>query len=230
MTTVATIITDAMYAAQIIGQDQTPSSGDSQLMLRILQRMLDSWSNENQLIYADTTESFTMTAGVSAYSTTLLTDGRPVSINAMTVTLNDIYYPVDMIDVLTWNAITYKLTQSIPNQCYYDPTFPNGTFNFYPTPYAAFTCYVDARYPLSGTLTLATDLVLPEGYEAAIVANLAIKAWPSFKTGNPSPLMMQEARDTRAVIKRTNYVPLEMETPFGNSSGDISNSLSLIHI
>jgi hypothetical protein len=223
MTTVATIITDAMYAAQIIGQDQTPSSGDSQLMLRILQRMLDSWSTETQLIYADTTESFTMTAGVSAYSTSLLTSGRPVSINAMTVKLDDIYYPVDMIDILKWNAIPYKLAQSIPNQCFYEASFPNGTFNFYPVPYAAFTCYVDARYPLASALTLATNLALPEGYEAAIIAGLAIRAWPSFKKGAPSPQMLAEAKETRAVIKRNNYAPLEMVTPFGDNDGDISN-------
>lgn len=224
MTTVATLVQDAAFAAQVLGQDQTLSSGDAQLILRRLNRMLDSWSNESQMIYVNDTMSFLMTPGVNAYSTALLPSGRPVSIDAMTVVLSNIYYPVDMIDLLRWNAITYKITQAVPNQCYYNASMPDGTMFFYPTPYAAFTCNVDCKYPLSAPLLLATDLVLPHGYEAAIVAGLAVDIWGSFKNGDPSPSMMKQMIDTRAVLKRTNYQPLEMETPFTKDTGDISNA------
>lgn len=225
MTTVATLVNDAAFSAQVLGQDQTLTSGDAQLILRRLNRMLDSWSNEKQLIYSNTTQTFLMTPSVSQYSTSLFANGRPIAINSMTVSLSNIDYPVDMIDILKWNQISYKLAESIPNQCYYDATFPNGTMNFYPKPYAAFTCTVDCQYPLSLTpLLLATDLVLPPGYEAAIVAGLAVDIWPSFKAGNPSQAMMKEMVDTRAVLKRNNFQPLEMDTPFGQQNGDISNS------
>ncbi len=224
MTAVSVLVQDAMFAAQVIGQDQTASSADTQLVLRRLQRMLDSWSNERQMIFANTTQTFTMTAGTASYSTSLLSTGRPITIQSMVVSLSNIDYPVNMIDQQMWNSIPYKIAQAIPNQCFYDPTFPNGTMNFYPIPYAAFTCSVDCQEPLNtGTLTLATNLTLPEGYEAAIVAGLAVDIWGSFKSGMPSQQMQEEKTQTRAILKRTNYMPLEMETPFSNN-GDISNS------
>jgi hypothetical protein len=226
MTAVSVLVQDAMYAAQVLGQDQTPTSGDSQLVLRRLNRMLDSWSNEKQMIYANQTETFTMTANVGSYSTSLLTNGRPVAINGMKVTLSSLDYPVEFIDQLKWNAITYKDAPSIPRWCYYEPGYPNGTMNFYPEPYAAFVCSVDCQRVLSAPLLMATDLALPPGYEAAIVAGLAVDIWPSFKGKQPIPNDLKEdRRQTRSVLKRTNYTPMEMDTPFDNDrAGDISNS------
>lgn len=224
MTTVATLVNDAAYAAQVLGQDQTISSGDAQLILRRLNRMLDSWSNEKLMIYVNDTQSFTMTPDVNAYSTALLSGGRPVAINSMTVLLNSIYYSVDMIDILKWNDISYKITQAIPNQCYYNASFPDGMMYFYPTPYAAFTCNVDCQNVLSSPLLLSTNLTLPPGYEAAIVAGLAYDIWSSFKSGDPTPAMRDDMIRTRAVLKRNNFVPLEMDTPFAQDTGDISNA------
>lgn len=225
MTTVATLVNDAAFDAQVVGQDQVLSSGDSQLLLRKLNRMLDSWSNENQMIYSNTVQTFLMTPSVAQYTTALLPLGRPVSINSMTVTLNNIDYPVSMIDLHKWNEITYKLTESVPNQCYYNANIPNGEFNFYPRPYAQFLCTVYANYQLAQVpLILASDLVLPPGYESAIVACLAVEAWNSFKSGDPPPSLIKKAIDARAVIKRTNFQPLEMDTPFDENYGDISNA------
>jgi hypothetical protein len=224
MTTISTLVTDAMYAARVLGQDQTPSSGDSQLVLRRLQRMLDSWSNESSMIFLNDVESFQMTAGVASYSTSLLTAGRPVSINSMRVTLNNIDYPVDFIDQIRWNQISYKLTTSIPSQMYYDDGFPQATMFFYPIPYAAFTCNMYCKRQLTGgtPLTLTTVLSMPLGYEAAIVAGLAVDISPSFGK-QPTPDMLREKTETRSVLKRVNYMPLEMNSPFDRPQ-DISSA------
>lgn len=212
-----------MLAARVIGQDQTVASGDGQLVLRRLNRMLDSWSNEKQMIFSNDSESFNMVAGQQSYSTALLPSGRPVAINSMRVSLNNLDYPVDFIDQLKWNDITYKLTQSIPRWCYYDGAYPNASMFFYPVPYAAFTCTVYAQRVLSAPLTLATNLTMPAGYEAAIVAGLAVDISPSF-VKQPTPAMMLDKTETRAVLKRTNFQPLEMETPFDGNTADISNA------
>lgn len=216
MTAVATLVQDAAYAAQILGADQTLSSGDAQLILRRLNRMLDSWSNERQMIFATQTDTFLMSPGVGSYSTALMTAGRPISIQSMKVTFQNLDYPVNFIDQQQWNSITVKNIDAIPTNCFYDPTFPNGTMNFYPRPYAQFLCSVDTQRVLSAPVVMATDLALPEGYEAAIVAGLAVDIWPSFKGKQPVPRDLKEDKtQTRAVLKRTNYVPLEMSTPFG---------------
>jgi hypothetical protein len=223
MTVVADLVTDAAYAAQVIGQDQTLSSGDAQLILRILNRMLDSASNEKQMIFLNDEETFTTVAGQQAYTTALLTGGRPVSINSMRLSLNGIDYPVDQIDQLKWNAIPVKNINAIPTWFYYDGAMPNASMFFYPIPYAAFTAHIYCQRILTGTLTLASTVTLPPGYEAWIVAALAVAIWPSFKGGDPSKTLITQMIQAKSVIKRNNFQPLEMAVPFDSSPGDVSN-------
>lgn len=224
MTIVSTLVTDAMYAARVLGQDQTASSADTQLVLRRFNRMLYSWSNERQMIFSNQTESFIMTPGTASYSTVLLASGRPLAINSMRVSLSGIDYPVEMRNQLWWNAITFKAVNSIPENCFYDPSMDNGTMNFYPRPGAAYTCYVDCQRVLSGAVTLTTDLNLPPGYDAALVAGLACDIWPSFKQAPIPKDLIAERTQTRGVLKRTNYTPLEMVLPGQSSAQDFSNA------
>ena len=222
MTTVATIIQDSLCQRGVLADDVAPSTAQLNTGVRFLQRMLDSWGIDTQMVYVIATESFTTTAGTAEYLTSLFTsgNGRPNSVDSMTVVLSNVTYPIDMISNQAYNDIVYKSTQSIPNVCYYDGNFPDATFHFYPTPNAAFTVYVDCLRPLTtSALTSATVLSLPAGYEKAIVDNLAIYQ----NYGNPpTPQMIKDANESRAVIKRTNYRPLVMDAGI-NSGYSVSN-------
>lgn len=222
MTTVNTLVQDAMYQAGVLGQDQTPSSGDVQLVLRRLNRMLDSWANEKLMIFRNDEESFLMTAGQASYQTSVFADGRPIAFNSMRVRLNNIDYPVDFIDQQKWNGISYKSTTAIPRYMYYDSNYPTATMFFYPIPYAAFTCYAYCQRQLQGSVDLATTLSMSLGYEAAIVAALAVDIMPSFGK-QATAQQIADMRSTKANLKRTNYSPLEMVTPFDEVL-DLSNS------
>lgn len=222
-TPVSTYVQDALLQATIIGFDQLGNVPDpmSQLVLRWLQRMVDSWGNDVQLsTYATNEETFVMTGGVSSYDTTLLPSGRPVSIHSMFVRLpnSNIDFPVAMRDRLWWESMTYKPAPAIPNNCYYNPTMPNGVMTFYPTPYTNFTCFVERRDTLSKgvTLTLNTKLNLPPGYDKALVDALAVDIFPPLKgTKTPIPQDLKDAaREAKALLRITNYEPLEMVTPF----------------
>lgn len=222
MATGASLVEDALLEAAILGVGETVSAEDQTLGLRILNRMLDSWATENLMIYATTSDSFTMTAGQSTYSTSLLTQ-RPVSVASMFVSLNSIDYPVTMIDEQTFNAIPYKATSAIPDMCFYNPSFPNGEFKFYPTPYAAFTCTVNSRYPLAGNIAAATALALPQGYEKAIIDNLAVELCRPFTRKSALPELMKSANETKATLKRVNYEPLLMNSVM-DQTPDVSNA------
>jgi hypothetical protein len=212
MTTGAVIVQDAMIQAGIIDAGATVSTNDQNLVLRRLNRMIASWDNEPLMLFALSSQSFTMVSGQADYpSSTYLTDGRPVSIDAMYVRLSSIDYPVDVIDNQTWNAIPYKPTTGIPNQCFVDTDYPTTTLRFYPTPYAAFTCFVQARTPLTASITESTDVLMPQGYEKAIVDGLAVDIAPSFGA-EVTPIMLKASVESRRVLRRNNYVPLIMDT------------------
>lgn len=222
-TSVSTYVQDALLQATIIGFDQIGNVPDpiSQLVLRWLQRMVDSWGNDLQLsVYATNEESFSMTGGTSSYSTSLLPSGRPVSIHSMFVRLpnSNIDFPVTMRDQNWYEAITYKPAPAIPNNCYYNAGMANGTMFFYPTPYTNFTCFVERRDTLAKgvALTLTTKLNLPPGYDKALVDALAVDIFPPLK-GSKTPIpqdLKDAAREAKQLLRITNYEPLEMVTPF----------------
>jgi hypothetical protein len=222
----AQLVTDALLQATILGVDQQLPDNMAQLALRRLNRMKDSWANVSDLIFVTGTDSFTMTPALATYSTSLLANGRPVAIDSMWVVFSNISYPVTMRDQQWFDSITYKPTPAIPNNCYYNAGMPNGTFNFYPTPYAAFTCNVVRMDAIVGAITLTTNLAFPPGYEKALVDSLAVDVFPTFK-GTKTPIppdLKQAAIQAQQVLKQTNYRPLEMRTPFDGASSDLSNS------
>jgi hypothetical protein len=218
---VGIIIQDAMFAARVLGADNTPQAGDVQLCLRAFSRMLGTWANDRLMVYSMSTETFTMSAGVGQYSTNLLAAGRPVAIQSMYVSLSNVDYPVTMIDQQRWNAISVKNISSIPSQCFYDTTMDEGTMNFYPEPSGVFTCTVNAQRAIVGDITTASYIDLPLGYEAALVASLAVEIWPYFKPGEVPKALMQARTEAKSALQRVNYQALEMALPFRSS--DISN-------
>lgn len=226
MITGATLIQDALLQATVIGLDQQLPDNYAQLALRRFNRMIDSWANVRSLIFSTTTDSFVMSPTVAQYSTSLLANGRPATIESMWVILSNISYEVVMRDEQWYNNITYKPTPAIPNNCYYQPSMPQGMMNFYPTPYAAFTCNVVRTDPLSTAVTLQSVLTMPPGYDKAFVDSLAVDIWPSFK-GMKAPIpgdLKAMAMQAREVLGVTNYNALEMETPFDGRLNNLSNS------
>ena len=216
------IVKDAMLNAGILGVGQTMSNEDLSLGLRILNRLIQSWGNENLMIYATSTADFTMVPNQAEYSTTLFTDGRPMSIHSMYVSLNNIDYEVEMIDQQTYDAIPYKPAPAIPNKCFYNNSFPNGSLFFYPTPYAAFTCHVITRMPLvSGTIAASTTISLPLGYEKALVDCLEVELYRPFQKP-VRPDSVAAAKESKAVLKRLNYEPVVMQSVM-DKVYDVSN-------
>lgn len=228
MTTALVLVQDAMYTAGVLGQDgtsQPEAAADQQLALRFLQRMLDSWANESLLLYTTSQETLPMVANTATYSTALLsTPTRPVSVDGMYVLYAGVSYPIEMIGRDAYNQIGIKTVAAIPQYCYYNPDMTQGSFTFFPVPYATMTAFVDCERVLTGTLTLATDVVLPPGYEEAIVASLAEAICRPF--GRPlTPDIARAAKEARARIKKRNVEFVELATPFG---ADTSYDLSYI--
>lgn len=222
MATGATLVEDALLNAAILGAGEVVSAEDQKLALRILNRMLDSWSTENLMVYSTTNESFVMTPNQATYSTALLSS-RPVSIHSMYVSLNNIDYEVDMIDQQTYDAIPYKPTPAIPNKCFYNSSYPDGEFYFYPTPYAAFTCTVVQRKRLSDGFTADTVLSMPPGYEKAIIDGLSVELCRPFTRKEALPQLILAAETSKKNLRRLNYEPMVMEGVL-DKDNDVSNS------
>src|SRR6185312_6368283 len=219
MTTARDVVNDAAFASTALGQGETLSDADAQLILRRFGRLLDSWSAENLLIYDIYVDDLVMTANVGDYSTTLLPGGRPMSIDSIYVVMDEISYPVEMIDNQRYNDIALKTQiQSIPASCWYNSGYPDGVLHFWPYPYGGMTAKVNCRRVLRpAAMTLDSVLSFPPGYERMFVDQLGLDICPSFGI-QPSQALAMSAREAKANMKRINYVPLEAEVDIGNFS------------
>lgn len=206
MPTARDIVSDALSS---LGE-QTQDDADLQICIRVLNRMLGTWANENVTVYDTATGTITLVPGTATYSTTLLSLGRPVTIASLYLSLSGVDYPVERVDEVTFDDIAYKAAQGLPSVFTYSTAYPNGALSFYPTPSAAYVATVKARYPLvAGTVALATSVDLPPGYEAALVDNLALRIAPHFGI-EPSGSLRVAAMASKRALQATNHVPLVM--------------------
>lgn len=211
MTTGTVLVTDALRQIGIVGQSVAAAPTNAlNIGLRALNRMLGSWANVRTMLYTLPLESFPFVASQPDYTTDVIfADGRPTALNYMNVELSSVIYPCELIVNQTFADIGYPPATGIPEVCYYDAAFPDGTLTFFPIPYSsAISCNVYTQRPLTGAIVAATDVLLPDGYEKAIVDNLALYAATMFPGAPVSALLNSEAKEGRRVLKVTNYTAL----------------------
>lgn len=219
MTTGTVLVQDALAKRFVLEPNVEADADQLAFGLRWLNRMMESWGAEKPMLYSVNEETFTLVAGTASYSTTELTDGRPASVNYMFNRLSNVDYPCQLVDNQTWADVQYKPVNAVPTICWYNDTFPNGTFNFYPRPFGSFECHVFTQRVLTGEITATTDVLLPPGYEAAIVDNLACY-YPFAVPASAD--MKRDAKNGMDLLKRANHVSLISKTTIP-SSYSISN-------
>ncbi len=218
MTTALDIISDSLSEARVYAPGETVGAADSALCLRLLNRMMDSWSNETLACFATLTQSGVLVPGSAAYNVgpgSTFQATRPINIadGQGAAYLQDNLgnnYPVDVVPQDVWNQIGNRTTTSnIPDTLFYDPQFPVAVLNLFPVPTIAYTLYWVATLQLQEFPNLTTVVSLPAGYEDALVHNLTIRLKPHFKGAQIDPVIIELASQTKAAVKRTNIKAVE---------------------
>ena len=212
-TTAQDMIQDALEMLGVYGPGDTMSTADANRGLSVLNDMLDSWSNESLACYAWLQQNFSLVVNKSAY--TIGPNGdinstRPLRISdaagsAYLLDTNNNKYPMDVLDQLAWNLrTTAAVNSNLPDTLFYDPQFPLGVINIWPTPNMTYTCYFYSLLQLAEFSSLTSKLSLPPGYKRAITTNLAIDLKPYFTDANLDPIIAMRAAEYKGNVKRTN--------------------------
>lgn len=183
------LIRAAMRLIQVSAVDVDLTASELQDGLESLNRMLDSWSLDELMLYEVKRETFALIENQNPYSIGLgatWNTVRPTKIVQAYLTLTNgplpVDYPMQVINFDDYNDIRLKtLSTNFPSYIYYQPSFPIGECFIYPL-YAA-----NGPYTSPGTITLTSwkplpiiadptaYIELPPGYWEAIVFNLAIR-------------------------------------------------------
>lgn len=223
MTTAQDMIQDAAEKIGVYAPGETITAADEARFLKVLNDMIDSWSNESLTCYAILEQSVPLQVAKQSY--TIGTTGSPDVNATRPIRLidgpgaaymrdsNGNRYPVNVVPRDQWNLIwnLTSTTSNIPNTLFYDPQFPLGVLNVWPlyNGTLAMTMFFDSYLQLTEFANLQATVTLPPGYVKAIQDNLAIEAGPYFKPDNwvPSAMLMKAASDSKGNIKRSNLRP-----------------------
>lgn len=213
------IITDSLTRIGVYSPGETISDADAERCLSILNDMIDSWSNESLSCFEILEQSGAMIIGQNSY--TIGTGGnfavtRPLRLingpgAAYIQDINGNNYGVDVVPRDQWNLIANRsstVTSNVPNTLFYDPQYPLGVINVFPTPNVAWTLFWDSYLQLVTFTALATAMSLPPGYKDALQKCLAVEIWSDFKTPlDPPQWLMALAEKAKGNVKRTNIRP-----------------------
>lgn len=213
MATALDLIQDALEKLGEYAPGEPITAADAARGLTVMNDMLDSWSNESLTCFAILEQSVVFTPGVFQYTIGpggMVNGTRPISLisspgSCYILDENGNQYGVDVITQSMWNSRGSRNTNSnFPDVVFYDPQFPLGILNFDPIPNIGYTAYFDSYLQISEFAVLTTPLRLPPGYKLAVTSNLAVSLKPYFKSAQIDPLIMKEAMDSKAAIKRAN--------------------------
>lgn len=211
MSTANDIINRALRSLSVIGQGESADADQAADALVSLNDMVAAWANESLMLYQVSQDVIPMVPGKKDYT---IGEGsfdvnsvRPMRIEGAFIRQNGEDIPISVVDRAAYRSIAQKSTQSTyPQWLYYDQGYPASTIRLWEVPATSDSLYVDSLKPLTSFATLGTTVSLPPGYERALRLNLAVELMPEYQVRNDKIDGM--AREAKAGIKRTNYVPV----------------------
>lgn len=208
------LIAASLRLLGVLASAESASASEATDGLNSLNDLLDSWSNENLFIPNSVREVFALTVSKQIYTMGPSGDfstTRPIEIQNVLVQLAGsnpaVEVPLQIVTQDEYAAITVKgLSSQYPVAVYSEGTYPLETLNLWPSPNTGVNLVIYSAKPLANISNLSTTLSLPPGYQRALKYNLAIELAPEYGR-QPSEVVVAEAANSRAAIKRKNSKP-----------------------
>lgn len=173
------LILDALRVIGVIEVGQGANADEDVETLRVVNSMLNSWRTETSMAYAWTSTPYTVASNGT------ISVPRPERIEGV------------------WLGSTAGLN-SFSGRIYSDRAYPTSLLLLNPPP-AAGTQIMLATWTVVPPFAALTDTVsVPDGYTECMIYNLALRLAPRYVGSKISPLVLEEARTSKANVKRMN--------------------------
>lgn len=207
------LINGALRLLQVKSSDTTLTSDEANDALDSLNQMMDSWSNENLMIYQITREEFPLISGHNPHTIGYAADfdtTRPTRIMwAAVKATNAQLFPVQIVDYKTYDSVKLQsLSNAYPYYLYYDFGYSTGNIYLYPIP-TNFTLLIDSYKPIELFNSLTQLVLFPPGYFRALRYNLARELAAEYQL-QAGPEIEKIALESRMNLKRANHKPVPM--------------------
>jgi hypothetical protein len=180
-------------AAVTLGPQRTPSAAQFQDAIEELNRLTGSLNCDRLNIYSNQRQEFPLEAGRKTYTVGQDPTGqsiadfdvpRPQGIEAANILSGspELRYAVAPLTVLQWPQIRMQdMGMTIPEALYNDRGYPLSTLYLYGQPMAGCRLELFSWVLIPAFDTVSDVVLLPPGYEDALVLNLAVRLAPHFQ-------------------------------------------------
>jgi hypothetical protein len=196
------IITAAFEELNVFLPGESIPAAEANAALRKLNLILDDWNAERPCVWATTFTDYTLTPSLSPHTIgptgTFVVTSRPVSIESLNLVLTGgVTAPIAVRDVHWWRDCALpNHTATVPTDCYYDPSIPNGSLWFWPIPTTAAAVTLETRTILE-PVSLQSAILMPPGYRSALTLTLA-EDLATISGRDVPPIIERKARKARA--------------------------------
>jgi len=183
MSTARDVVKRSLQKIGVLVKSEAPSADEASDGLNALNNMLGSWTNDGLLIVSRAWETFTLAGGTALYTMSVgltFNTPRPVKILSAYIRIGTIDHPLSIIGDEEYNRISFKALRGIPQFLSYDNAFPTDNLRLYPVPAAAYPLFILSEKPITQLTTLDSDVNLPDGWEEAMIYNLAMRLAPEY--------------------------------------------------
>jgi hypothetical protein len=197
-----------------IGPQRTPSTAQFQDAIEELNRLTGSLHCDRLFIYSIAASTFPLT-GAKTYTIGQDPIGatqadfdapRPQAIESANIVTQDgaLRYPLAIVTDLQWAQISMQdLPDTIPEVLYNDRAYPLSTLYLYGQPVSGYQLELFVWTLVPQFVALTDVVLLPPGYEDALVLNLACRLAPHFQR-ELNPLVLQQARESLMRLESLN--------------------------
>lgn len=202
MTTARTLIKKAMQKVGILVKSEVPDDDEANDALDSLNALIASWSNYSYNITTRVRETFSLptTTNITIGTGQTFNTTRPIQIVDAYCSQGTIDYPMEIVNAEQYDSISFKSIQGRPQYLSYDNGYPTGNINVYPVSSGGYTLTILSEKAITGFATLDTELNLPEGWERALVYNLALELAPEYGQ-QPDGSVVKIAADSLGAIR-----------------------------
>ena len=214
-----------------LGPQRTPSPAQYQDAIEELNRLVGSLNCDRLFIYSQTNAVFPLNGGTrytigASADPNIVPDfdaPRPQFIEAASIVTSIsepiLRYPLVVIGDLQWAKIgLLSIPNTIPEFLYNDRGYPLSTLYLWGQPMAGYLLELFYWQLVPQFVTPDDQVLLPPGYEDALVLNLAVRMAPHFQRQVP-PDVREDARKALMRLESINAPQPIASVGFGCSGG-----------
>jgi hypothetical protein len=204
-TTARDIIKKSLQKIGVLIKSEAMSDDEAQDGLYALNALISSWSNDSLVLYSRTWETFNnviipndgnYTIGIGQEINTI----RPNTIVSAYVSLSGTDYELTVVDDEFYNSLSMKTINGFPCFINFDNGYPVARIRLYPVPQQVFSLTLITEKAITQLTSLDTVISFPNGWERALIFNLALDLAPEYSRAI-DPYLLQTANKSLGMIR-----------------------------